>query len=552
MLKIIYPYIRFSSAIQSEGHSHQRQLERIRAYADANNFIINDTLNLRDLGVSAFYAKNLEEGASLKLFIDAVDDGIVPTDGSSYLCIEQFDRLSRQNIDSSYSLFRKILRKNVNIITLMDNKIYTKDSLEDIVSIMSSLLLMQQANIESQKKSDRISAIFKSKIKDLKNGEKILFATMLPGWINNNGNNKTTNFSFNEKAETVKKIFNLYISGYSMGNIAKYLNDNSIPQIARKRTKNYNFNWNSGKISHLLSNQAVIGHLKIKKTNDIFCDYYPAIIEKEQWDIVQGMKKKRNERKSAGRTSINIFKGKLFCSECGNRYYFETDEKKYKGNVYKYQLLKCSGRRFNSCNSTTIRYNEFINNIPKFCIGIGKPNIINNEYLEKLKKQLDENKNSLLLLKEEQLELKNLLENNKVSHTIYAQTSTILEDKILKKEANIQAILFNISFQSNDNRVDTFDANDPTSILKVKKFINDNYAAIILSSTYNTGLIMGISGSLFTFRIDNKKLDYPIKAILAKDKIKEDLLQKRIENKLDSKLNEVLDALIFNDVDISI
>ena len=147
MQRIIYPYVRFSSEKQSAGHSHERQIEKIKEYASVNGYEVNDTLNLRDLGVSAFKGKNAEKGA-LAAFLKMIEDGTIPTDGTSYLCIEQFDRLSRQTVDEAYSLFRKILISNVNIITLMDEKVYTKKSLNEMVSIISSLLLMEQANVE--------------------------------------------------------------------------------------------------------------------------------------------------------------------------------------------------------------------------------------------------------------------------------------------------------------------------------------------------------------------------------------------------------------------
>ncbi|HFG1639567.1 TPA: recombinase family protein, partial [Vibrio cholerae] len=184
MDKIIYPYVRFSSEQQSGGSSYKRQMDNILKYAKENGYTVNNSLELKDLGLSAYTAKHIEKG-SLGDFLDALDAGVIEADGSAYLCIEQIDRLSRQSIDEAYQVFRKILKANVNVITLMDKKTYTKDSLNDLMSIMYSSMLMGQANEESAKKSERILKSFDKKIDQLNNNEPIQYVGIFPGWIDN-------------------------------------------------------------------------------------------------------------------------------------------------------------------------------------------------------------------------------------------------------------------------------------------------------------------------------------------------------------------------------
>ncbi|ELB2908297.1 recombinase family protein, partial [Vibrio alginolyticus] len=361
MDKIIYPYIRFSTKKQEHGHSLTRQITRIKEYALENGYKINDSLELRDLGKSGFKGLNAKEGA-LSVFLKLLEDEKIPKDGSAYLCIEQFDRLSRMPTDDAYQVFRKILKQNVNIITLMDEKVYRKEDLNNMVSILNSLILMEQAHLESQRKSDLISQIFKGKVKTLKSGGKVQFTYILPGWIDNNGTKEEPDFVVNEKVEVVKMIVDMYLGGETMGHIARILNENQTPQIARKRTKNQTNSWNSAKISHLLTNQTLLGKLHIRTTGDIIEDYYPAVISKDQWDLIQAKKRTQSVTKVAGRRSINIFQGRMFCADCGNKYYFETDDKKGKnGKRYVYHMLKCSGRRFHSCDSESLKYDTMTN-----------------------------------------------------------------------------------------------------------------------------------------------------------------------------------------------
>ena len=56
-----YSYIRFSSTRQEEGDSLRRQIEAASKYAEQNNLSLDTTLNLRDLGVSAFTVRTARD-----------------------------------------------------------------------------------------------------------------------------------------------------------------------------------------------------------------------------------------------------------------------------------------------------------------------------------------------------------------------------------------------------------------------------------------------------------------------------------------------------------
>ncbi|MGM5884292.1 recombinase family protein [Vibrio parahaemolyticus] len=545
MQRIIYPYVRFSSEKQSAGHSHERQIEKINEYASVNGYEVNDTLNLRDLGVSAFKGKNAEKGA-LAAFLKMIEDGTIPTDGTSYLCIEQFDRLSRQTVDESYALFRKILISNVNIITLMDDKVYTKKSLNEMVSIISSLLLMEQANVESEKKSERVSAVFKSKLEKLRNGEKIQFAYMLPGWIDNIGTKENPNFIINDQVKTVRMIIDMYLGGETMGHIARILNEKQIPQFARKKTKNAISSWNSGKISHLLVNRCLIGELKITKTKEIIKDYYPSVISKDEWDIIQSTKRTNATTKIAGRRSINIFQGRLFCADCGNKYYFETDDKTGKhGKKYIYHMLKCSGRRFHSCDSKSIKYDDLTGNNLFFFEKVLDQKT--EDYYNKIKLEISQFENQIEELKKEQNELDLLLNNKSINFTAHAIANSKILDQIDILEKDIALNKQHIAFTMNTNMVDKFDKNDPVSVAKAKKFIKDNYAGILISSKYGTIISLMKSGQFIINPIPNRFDDSIPKASLQLFEIKEQIQSQDKKGLLDGKLKELLDAFNFLD-----
>ncbi|MFW7526248.1 recombinase family protein [Vibrio ostreicida] len=543
MQKVIYPYVRFSSAKQASGHSYKRQLQRVYDYAGLNGFEVNDNFNFRDLGVSAWSGKHLESG-SLGLFLEAIENGSIPQDGSSYLCIEQMDRLSRQRVDDAYSLFRKILSSNVNIITLMDEKIFTKNSLNSMIEIISSLLIMEQSNLESEKKSQRVNAVFKSRLERLSNGENVSFASMLPGWIDNNGTKESTNFVLNDKAEIVRLVYRLYIDGISMGQIAKKLNDNGTKQIARKRHRNYTNSWSSGKVSHLLSNECAIGRLRVNKTGQVFEGYYPAVISMDDWDLVKSMKNTRKVTKASGRRSINIFVGRLFCADCGSKYYFETDEQTTKTKKYKYHLLKCAGRRNHSCTSKTIRFDDLVqlNNL----FGGVDDDTTKDEstYARNLKCSQKSIQEELRKLNQEQKELDALLDCDEISFIAHAKTTSKLEGRVENLELELAKTKQDLMFFTNSNKITHFDKNDPVLVEKAKRYIRETYAGFIISNKHNSIVAIGHSGTIHIMEKPNEYPNVP-QAYFQFEEIKKQVLSKHEKGVLDGAFLELVRSFNF-------
>jgi DNA invertase Pin-like site-specific DNA recombinase len=97
-------------------------------------------VQLLDAGVSAFRAKNSTSG-KLAGFISAVESGVIPSD--SWLYVENLDRLSRADATTANELFLRLLRLGLTLVTGMDGKIFTRDSVNQnptdlMLSICSS------------------------------------------------------------------------------------------------------------------------------------------------------------------------------------------------------------------------------------------------------------------------------------------------------------------------------------------------------------------------------------------------------------------------------
>src|SRR3989442_9719033 len=97
-----YSYIRFSDAKQRKGDSDRRQLEKSLQWCRAHQATLDETLTMRDSGLSAFKGHHLARGV-LGQFLEAIRRGRVKP--GSVLLIEKLDRLSREEITKALSVF---------------------------------------------------------------------------------------------------------------------------------------------------------------------------------------------------------------------------------------------------------------------------------------------------------------------------------------------------------------------------------------------------------------------------------------------------------------
>lgn len=111
-----------------------------------------------------------------------------------------------------------------------------------------------------------------------------------------------------EKAELVRKMFNDFISGISLKQMAKDLTEMKVPNANGKPS------WNHGSIGKILSNCKYTGS-----------DFYPAIIPEEVFNAANRLREEKNARLGRnvnyfanGIASTYPFSGRLICGECGS------------------------------------------------------------------------------------------------------------------------------------------------------------------------------------------------------------------------------------------
>jgi len=299
---IAYSYVRFSSKRQEQGDSLRRQSEMAEEYALKNNLKLSSK-NFQDLGISAF-----KEGKrpSLVDMLSAIDEGQI-TSGSTII-IEALDRLSRRGIDATQETVKEILRKDVQVVSLSDGLLLTKDSLNDLNSVIRIAVAADLAHKESERKAERLRQTKGQQREAALAGMPI--NKILPFWLVRT----TAGYAFSDKADVARKIIRLKQSGKGSNMIAKILNNEGIAGIRAAQ-------WNHGSITKMVKHPALYGAYQTGETNkerhfiigELIENYFPALITKEEWLLLQS---DQSKSKRGTRTEDNPYSGLLRCS-CG-------------------------------------------------------------------------------------------------------------------------------------------------------------------------------------------------------------------------------------------
>lgn len=223
--------------------------------------------------------------------------------------------------------------------------------------------------------SKKIKAVLKTKGNSGKH-----LSTLPPFGYKKDPNDKEKWIVDEEAAATVKEIFDLYIGGLKINDIAKRLTEEGkeTPQLyAMKRGLKYRGRspypeiWNNSTIRYILVQMAYTGctvnfqtyrkSFKSKKMAfhpkdewKIFEDTQPAIIDRQTFDTVQKMREHKRVYIKSNET--NMFSGLLYCADCGGLLTIQ----RYKKN-HDYDHFYCSTYRKKKkglCTPHRIRVND--------------------------------------------------------------------------------------------------------------------------------------------------------------------------------------------------
>jgi DNA invertase Pin-like site-specific DNA recombinase len=300
-------YLRFSTKEQKLGNSAARQLEKAKDYCSRNGLELEESLSIADEGLSAYKGHHVERG-SLGHFVAEVETGKIPK--GTALIIENLDRLSRQGIDATTDLLKRLTKNGIQVHVIAGSQVLTlgfNSNLTDYIIIGVQADLAYQ---ESLKKAERVSAAWADK-KDAAIASGTPFGKSLPVWLAIEGQVKSGSRNVNhgkivvvpEKVALVQEIFRLAAQGVGAKNIVYRLNGRVLSR-----------SW----VIWTLKNRAVLGEFQ-PKGREVIQGYYPQIITQSEFDAARAQVKTkiRHGKYTGGNRknsllATNLFEGLLF------------------------------------------------------------------------------------------------------------------------------------------------------------------------------------------------------------------------------------------------
>ena len=177
-----------------------------------------------------------------------------------------------------------------------------------------------------------------------------------PSWLGLSEDRR--NFLFiPERAEVVRRIFELAIGGMGSYAIANYLDEKQVSSFTQSES------WDHTTIDYMLRNRATYGeyqprsfangHKKGIPNGSPIPNYYPAVIDRETFELARVARRQNlSTRGRKGNDLANIFAGLPKCAYCGSEVVLHR--------VTNVQVLLCEQVRSGSgCTRTAWTYRDF-------------------------------------------------------------------------------------------------------------------------------------------------------------------------------------------------
>ncbi|PQV82272.1 recombinase family protein, partial [Cronobacter sakazakii] len=309
----LYSYIRWSTDRQDKGTTRNRQLAAAKAYAAEAGL---EMVEIEDPGVSAFRGKNTNTG-KLGDFIDAVKQGAIASD--SWLYVENLDRITRQNVTTAQKLFIELLELGLTLVTGMDKRVYTLDSVnKNPTELMISLLLFSRANEESETKSNRTIGNVVALVERHQAGLPVNIKSVgrHPFWIDDSGSQYEAVKEHPVYWSIAREAIDMFLDGNGIYTVKRYL-DEKYPNGLKGKE------WDYQVLKKMRDNRALIGERTINVGGATYKldNYYPWLCKDEAEFLTLAERKQQNNYKAKKDKTeeIKLLSGLqvLRCSKCG-------------------------------------------------------------------------------------------------------------------------------------------------------------------------------------------------------------------------------------------
>lgn len=305
----VYSYLRFSDPRQATGNSADRQLQYAQRWAAEKGLILDESLSLRDEGLSAYHQRHVKQGA-LGAFLLAVDEGRIPV--GSVLVVEGLDRLSRAEPLQAQAQLAQIINAGITVVTASDGREYNRAGLKaQPMDLVYSLLVMIRAHEESDTKSKRVKASIRRQCEGWVAGtyQGIIRNGRDPAWLSWTGSAWEL---IPERVEAVRLAIELFREGHGAVRIVR--------ELAAKGLALTEKGAEAQQIYRLIRLPALIGQKSLDLDGEEFRldGYYPPLLSVGEFAELQQLVETRGRRKGKGEIpGIVTGLGMTYCGYCG-------------------------------------------------------------------------------------------------------------------------------------------------------------------------------------------------------------------------------------------
>lgn len=259
-----------------------------------------------------------------KLSRPALQELIADCKKYDLVLVYKLDRLSRSQKDTLYLIEDVFKANHVAFASMQENFDTSTPFGLAMVGILSVF-----AQLEREQIKERMTM---GKIGKAKEG-RWTFAGHVPigyDYIKGNGGKLVVN---SYEAEQIRKIFDLYVGGMTMREIARYMHEHY--------TNKYD-SWNSlNNIRQTIDNPLYCG--KIRSRGKIYDGQQEPIITEETWQSAQLLRIKNKDRNTGKQT--HLLTGLIWCAECGERMHYKAHRIK-DGKTYEYYVCRNHSQQY--------------------------------------------------------------------------------------------------------------------------------------------------------------------------------------------------------------
>jgi hypothetical protein len=229
-----------------------------------------------------------------------------------------------------------------------------------MADFMLSVLLLSRGFEESERKSGRL----REKNEQARREQLREPFGSAPGWLVRES--KSAPWTIDEaKAESVRKVFALAVTGHGSPEIAKRANAEKWP-VPTRLGGNKEI-WHVRMPGYLLRNRAVLGEHEYRirtheahkaswhgqSTGITVPDYYPRIVSDEVWTLAQAAVDSRRTPMRRDDNYFNIFSGVMYCGSCG-----ATMQRKIEFRGTSKGQIVCSNHQAGAteCSPSSVKY----------------------------------------------------------------------------------------------------------------------------------------------------------------------------------------------------